>query len=106
MSYRSDSGPLWLYVPLFFALVLFGHWGCPNAPQAQRVLEAQGYTDITITGGNHGWSCGDDGSATGFTATGPTGGRLEGVVCCGIVVKACTVRIERAVGAPRQGKPQ
>lgn len=94
---RDDS--FW-YVMFYgvFALVavavMFGPMSCPNAKQAVEVLEAEGYTNIKTTGGAGTASCGsDDSSATGFTATGPTGQRLSGVVCCGLMFKACTVRV-------------
>jgi hypothetical protein len=95
MSTNSDP-PLWVYLVLLAVVLPIGYWGCPNNSRARDILQAEGYTQIKTTGGGHGWSCGDDGSATGFTATGPGGGRVDGVVCCGLVVKACTVRVERA----------
>ena len=83
---------------LFAALtVILTTWGCPHEGRARQILEAEGYQEIKVKGGGHGWSCGDDGSATGFEAT-PTGGRrVAGVVCCGVVSKACTIRVERVL---------
>lgn len=58
---------------------------------ALRVLEANGFTDVRFTG----WKpfvCGqDDFVASGFDATGPTGIRVSGAVCGG-VMKGYTIR--------------
>lgn len=64
---------------------------CTDESGARRALESQGFTSITFTG--YRWmSCGrDDDFATGFIATNPTGKRVDGVVCCGLM-KGCTVR--------------
>jgi len=71
--------------------------GCEPAPMiAQRVLEDEGFVNIQLTGYEFA-SCSDsDGTNTGFTATRimPDGTRrnVSGVVCCGLFLKACTVR--------------
>lgn len=66
---------------------------CTDEGASRRALEAAGYTDIEF----HGYSafrCGKgDDSCTEFSATGPTGRRVRGVVGCGIgCSKGCTVR--------------
>jgi hypothetical protein len=65
---------------------------CTDSSGATRALKSQGFTDITITG----WSplsCGkDDTTSTGFRAKNARGDTVEGVVCCGLVFKNCTVR--------------
>ena len=66
--------------------------GCTDEASARRTLNASGFKDVQITG--YEWfSCGeDDASHTGFIATNPNGARVSGVVCCGLVFKACTIR--------------
>jgi hypothetical protein len=70
--------------------------GCTDPEQARRTLEAQGYTEIQLTG--YDWlGCGDrDGSCDSFVATSPNGTRVSGVVGCGYLGcgKACTVRLK------------
>lgn len=83
-----------LFAGLFIALTT---WGCPQGEHARHILEAEGYQEIKVKGGGHGWSCGNDGSATGFEATPVGGRRVAGVVCCGLVSKACTIRVERVL---------
>lgn len=63
-----------------------------NEQDSIRVLRASGYTNIKFTG--YQWfACSEsDWSQTGFTATGPTGIPSSGVVCCGLILKSCTVR--------------
>ena len=65
---------------------------CTDESAAVRTLKAQGFTDVHVTG----WSplsCGkDDTTSTGFTAKNVRGETVEGVVCCGLVFKNCTVR--------------
>jgi hypothetical protein len=100
MSNSSDA-PAWVYILLLAIFLPLGYWGYPNKDRARDILQAEGYTEIKVKGGGHGWACGEDWSATGFTAQAPGGGRIEGVVCCGAVFKACTVRVEHAAKAPR-----
>lgn len=66
---------------------------CP-VPEDQVVetLEAQGFSDIERKESAP-FSCSDkDGLRSHFTATNQRGQRVEGVLCCGFVFKACTVR--------------
>ena len=72
---------------LCFALV-----ACTDSSGATKALRAHGFTDITITGWSP-MSCGeDDTTSTGFRAKNAAGETVEGVVCCGLVFKNCTVR--------------
>lgn len=65
---------------------------CTDSSSAQRTLKAHGFTDIETTGYSM-FSCGeDDFSKTGFRAKNAQGAAVEGTVCCGLVVKDCTVR--------------
>lgn len=70
--------------------------GCTKPSQARDVLEAQGYSDIEITGYDM-WGCSeDDDFHTGFRATGQDGNRVRGTVCSGWF-KGATVRVHRRV---------
>ncbi|AGC36121.1 hypothetical protein B7L88_gp167 [Rhizobium phage RHEph10] len=66
---------------------------CRVDPQdAQRILADSGMKDIELKGGSwFGCSKGDTYN-TEFVATGPTGRRVEGVICGGLL-KAYTVRL-------------
>lgn len=66
--------------------------GCSSPSMANSTLQKAGYTNIKTTG--YSWfSCSDsDTFATGFIADNPKGHRISGTVCCGWLVKACTIR--------------
>lgn len=68
--------------------------GCTDEKNAYRVLSANGFTDIQMTG--YAWlSCSDkDTFSTGFTAKGPTGIPVKGAVCSGMFFKNSTIRFE------------
>lgn len=77
---------LWCVVMVLMAL------GCTDEHSTRRALDAEGMTEVEVTGYDY-WACGgDDWFHTGFTATNPQGRRVDGVVCCGLVFKNCTVR--------------
>ncbi|NQV90151.1 hypothetical protein HQ487_01960 [Candidatus Uhrbacteria bacterium] len=65
---------------------------------ATRTLTAEGWTEVTVTG-KHGISphyvggCGEDDSVA-FKASGlnPAGVQSTATVCCGLIVKSCTIR--------------
>jgi hypothetical protein len=65
---------------------------CTDESGSRETLRKSGYTDITLTG----WSpltCGkDDTFSTGFRARNSNGSMVDGVVCCGLLFKSCTVR--------------
>jgi hypothetical protein len=69
--------------------------GCTDESSARNALQDEGFTDIRFTG--YDWfACSkDDFTHTGFVAKGPTGRESHGVVCCGMLFKACTVRFGR-----------
>lgn len=76
-----------LFVVISFVLLA----GCSSPDEATRALFGAGYTNITITGYQF-FGCDDkDSFHTGFEATGPTGQRVTGVVCSGIL-KGATIR--------------
>ena len=71
--------------------------GCTDEDRSRQVLTGAGYKNISTTG--YRWmGCDDNDSVhTGFTAVGPTGQKVEGVVCCGSYLvpswgKGCTIR--------------
>lgn len=66
---------------------------CSDADGAKKALAAAGYSDIQ-TNGYAFWGCGrDDTFHTNFTAKGPTGITVSGVVCGGWL-KGSTIRID------------
>ncbi len=78
------------------AIAVLALVGCTDAQTATRVLNAQGYKDVQITGFRY-FGCGEqDQYRTGFKATGPGGQQVEGVVCSGFSFfgKSSTVRID------------
>lgn len=68
--------------------------GCTNETSARRVLESNGYTDISFTG--YQWfSCSkDDTYHTGFRAKSVVGKEVEGCVCEGLLFKNSTIRFK------------
>ncbi|ABX11030.1 gp39.1 hypothetical protein [Escherichia phage JS98] len=68
--------------------------GCTDADNATRVLDANGYEQIQITGYNLFGCSEDDFQRTGFIAVGPTGKRVEGTVCSGLFFKKSTIRFD------------
>lgn len=74
-----------------FAVAVAGLTGCSNPQGATKALLDAGYTNIQV--GGYGWGCGqDDTTATKFTATGPTGRPVNGVVCSAFL-KGNTIRL-------------
>lgn len=77
-------------VALFLAFSVFLP-ACTAEDRSRRALEAQGFTQIDMTGYDM-FSCGEDDTfSTGFIATNPNGNRVTGTVCCGWI-KDCTIR--------------
>ena len=67
--------------------------GCTDEDGAKKALHGQGFSDIELTGYGGPFACGeDDFSTTGFKAKNPRGQTVTGVVCCGMIMKSCTVR--------------
>jgi hypothetical protein len=67
---------------------------CTQPDRATEVLEAQGYTDIRITGYDAFACSKDDAFHTGFVAKSPNGRTVKGVVCAGLVFKGATIRFD------------
>ncbi len=64
-----------------------------DAKDATRVLSAQGYKDIKITG--YKWFNGTkEFYNTGFEATAPNGSKVSGNVSKGVLFKGSTVRLD------------
>ena len=65
---------------------------CTAPDSSRETLQKAGYENIEITGYAP-LNCGEDDTfSTGFTATNPKGEVVEGVVCCGLITKKCTIR--------------
>ena len=78
---------IWL---TWFAIVFV--MACTNEPSTTETLRKAGYTEIK-TGGWDPLACSDgDFFATRFRATNPTGTNADGTVCCGFLLKGCTIR--------------
>jgi hypothetical protein len=65
---------------LFIATLALAAIACVEPENASRVLEDAGYTNIVTGGYDGGLHCNSP-AATKFTATGPTGRPVSGVVC-------------------------
>lgn len=77
---------------LLIALLALSLTACSNGNDAQKALEAQGFTDIETTGYSA-FACSDDDFfSTGFVATNPQGKRVKGTVCSGLLFKNATIR--------------
>ena len=66
--------------------------GCTNRDDADRALQAQGFTNIQETGYDFMACSEDDFYHTGFTATNSNGKRVSGTVCSGVLFKSATIR--------------
>ena len=64
---------------------------CSSHDDATKALTGAGYTKIHTDGYSFFGCSGDDTFKTKFTATGPTGVQVEGVVCSGWA-KGATIR--------------
>ena len=75
------------------ALTLACVSACTDPNTATRVLESEGYSQITIKG--YDWfACSeDDMYHTRFHAVGPSGKPTEGTVCSGLWFRGSTVRL-------------
>lgn len=97
MSYNNDSsggviGIVFLLILLVLYLVL-APVACTAPSSAKKALTAAGYSNIKTTGYEY-FSCDEkDAFHTGFTAVGPTGIPVKGVVCEGWF-KGATIRLE------------
>ena len=82
----------------FFILVLILIcvilWVCTNTnkEEARQALQANSFRSIQLQGYKWFACAKDDWSHTGFTAINVNGQIVEGVVCCGLLFKNCTIR--------------
>ena len=78
------------FILLTAAIILAG---CTQPDHARKVLESAGYTEIQMQG--YDWiNCSeDDMYRDKFTAKGPTGKPISGVVCAGFF-KGSTIRLD------------
>lgn len=67
---------------------------CTQPDNARRVLEDAGYKDVQMHG--YDWlNCSkDDTYHDKFSAVGPSGRRVSGVVCAGLLFKGATIRLD------------
>lgn len=74
------------------ALLALSLTSCTDNANAERILKANGFTQIEMTG--YSWiACSEDDTfSTGFKAVGPTGIKVEGAVCSGFLFKNSTIR--------------
>lgn len=79
---------------IILAILIVGLSGCTQPDHAEKVLLDAGYSHIEITNYRP-FACDskDDIFATGFTAIGPTGRNVSGVVCEGFF-KNATIRLD------------
>ncbi len=93
----SSSGTFIPFVVVGAVALCFGLATCAancGEPSADlyRALEGQGLTNAKV-GDWAPLSCSEgDSVKREFTATNPNGKRVSGVICCGLVLKSCTVR--------------
>ena len=74
-------------------IIAFSLSGCTESSEAIRILEAQGYTKIKITGLAP-LSCGkDDFYRTKFVAV-KNNKIVKGAVCSGLLFKGSTIRVD------------
>lgn len=76
---------------VLIAMVLF-YAGCTQPDKAHRVLSGAGYTDIRLDGYDFFACAKDEAYHDKFTAKGPNGQSVSGVVCSGLLFKSSTIR--------------
>lgn len=77
---------------LMLVLVVFSMSKCTDEPEAERILIANGFTDIQFTGYSMFACSEDDRVHTGFIAKTATGASVKGTVCSGYWLKNSTIR--------------
>jgi len=88
----SNIGTLLILIITMFIVVIF--WAATNIDKsgAVKILYENGYKSIQITGYKWFACAHDDWSHTGFTAINQQNNKINGVVCCGLFFKNCTIR--------------
>lgn len=97
MRHTEKHGPMTIIVVAAFGIVSIGIWASTNLGGSDdaKVIEAaekHGLANVRITGWNP-LECSDgDSIARGFRATNANGRDVTGTICCGYMLKGCTVR--------------
>jgi len=78
---------------VFVCCIVFMASGCTDPQGATKTLQAQGYTNIVITGYRFGQAGEEEAYATGFKATSPSGIHVTGTVTSGFQ-RGYTVRLD------------
>lgn len=65
---------------------------CTDPQEAKRILKAEGYTEVEMTGYSWFGCSEDDVYHTGFTGLNAAGNLVEGTVCSGLFFKNSTIR--------------
>lgn len=65
---------------------------CIAPDESREALRKAGFTDITIGEDRDMFVCDEELAATHFKARNPHGDLVEGTVCCGVLLKGCTIR--------------
>lgn len=67
--------------------------GCTDKDKAERILKAEGYTDIYMDGYKFLACSKDDFYHTGFIAK-KNGNDIKGTVCSGLIFRGSTIRLD------------
>lgn len=78
---------------LIAVMIVLALTGCSSSNDAVKALTGAGYTNIETHGYSFFGCSEDDAFKTKFTAVGPTGQKVEGVVCSGWL-KGATIRTQ------------
>ena len=92
MKAKTLSKAILISCSLLIAVLFLN--ACTNPTDAKRVLEAAGYTNVQILGYDWLNYSQDDHYHDKFSAIGPTGKPVTGVVCAGLLGKGSTIRID------------
>lgn len=65
---------------------------CTAPEESRETLRKAGYTDVEIGEDRDLFVCESELAATHFKAKNPLGEVVEGTVCCGVLLKGCTIR--------------
>ncbi len=83
---------IFLAIVVAVSLVIIAPKACTDETTTRRVLEQNGYKNVTITGYRF-FNGTKDTFVTGFEATSPSGNRVSGVVSNGFL-KGATIRFD------------
>lgn len=89
---HSSNAYYWL-LAIWVGLVMFYYVIGPTNPDALRVVEQQGFSNVQETGFRPFACATQDVWRTGFAATAPNGDKVTGTVCEGFL-KSKTVRFD------------